>query len=125
MGGVSCLIAVAFGIFWTVLAITLTRDFPVPMVGWVFPLFGVLFVIAGLVGAVYNFLNATTRNRLSMVDITSPKEEPDPLNVRFGGQKDPQVSIEERLAKIEELRKNGTISETEFVEQRQRILAEI
>ncbi|MGN1095737.1 MAG: zinc-ribbon domain-containing protein, partial [Eubacteriales bacterium] len=33
---------------------------------------------------VYNFKNATSKNRYSSFDITDDKEEPDPLNERFG-----------------------------------------
>ena len=39
-----------------------------------------------LVNAVYNFKNATSKNRYSSFDITDGQEEPDPLNRRYGVQ---------------------------------------
>lgn len=48
-----------------------------------FPLFGVVFVIMGIVQAVYNFKNATSENRYSEFDIVDSQEEPDPLSQRF------------------------------------------
>lgn len=49
-----------------------------------FCLFGVVFVIIGIVQAIYNFQNATGKNRFSSFDITDENEELDPLNERFG-----------------------------------------
>lgn len=51
-----------------------------------FSIFGVLFVIVGIVQAVYNFKNAAGKKRYSAFDIVDGEEEPDPLNQRFGGQ---------------------------------------
>ena len=77
MEAVSSVIAVIFGIFWTITAASMGAP---PL----FPLFGVLFVILGIVQAVYNFKNATGENRYSSFDIVEDSEEPDPLNQRFG-----------------------------------------
>ena len=63
---------VIFGIFWTVMAFKMTRDSPFPVVGIIFPLFGVGFVIMGIVGVIYNARNATAKDRFSTFDITSP-----------------------------------------------------
>ena len=79
MGGVASLIAVVFGIFWTVS----TASMGAPAF---FPIFGVLFIVMGIVQAVYNFKNATGKNRYSSFDIVDSEEEPDPLNQRFGGR---------------------------------------
>lgn len=125
MGGVGSLMAVGFGIVWTIMAFAITRDAPFPVVGWAFPLFGVVFVISGLVMAAYNFFNATTKRRLSLLDVTAPGQEPDPLNVRFGQPTDGGRSVEERLGTLQKLRESGAISEAEFSEQRRRILQEI
>jgi hypothetical protein len=84
MGAFGSFIAVIFGIGWTVLAYYLTRDSPVPMVGILFPLFGVLFVVVGIVQAYYHFTNATGQKRFSAFDITDDDEERDPLNQVFG-----------------------------------------
>lgn len=127
MGGISSLTAVVFGIIWTILAFSITRKSPFPLVGWAFPLFGIIFVISGLVGAAYNFFNATTSNRLSNLDITSPGEEPDPLNALFhtNQSKKKSLATEERLVKIDTLKQKGLITESEYNEQRQRILNEL
>lgn len=77
MGAMGSVIAVIFGIFWTIGAASMGAP---PL----FPLFGVLFVIMGVVQAVYNFKNATGENRYSSFDIVEDGEEPDPLDHRFG-----------------------------------------
>ena len=48
MGAVGSVIVVIFGIFWTITAASMGAPF-------FFPLFGVLFVILGIVQAVYHF----------------------------------------------------------------------
>lgn len=68
-----------FGIFWTVSAASMGAPIS-------FSIFGVLFVIVGIVQAVYNFKNAAGKKRYSAFDIVDGEEEPDPLNQRFGGQ---------------------------------------
>ena len=78
MGAFGAIIAVIFGIFWTVS----TASMGAPAF---FPIFGVLFIIIGIVQAVYNFKNATGKNRYSSFDIVDSAEEPDPWNQRFGG----------------------------------------
>ena len=76
MGAMGSVIAVIFGIFWTIAAASMGAP-------GIFPLFGVLFVILGIVQAVYNFKNATGKNRYSSFDIVEDGEEPDPLDQRF------------------------------------------
>ena len=70
-------VAVIFGIFWTVSAASMGAP------GF-FPVFGVLFIITGIIIGVYHFKNATGKNRYSEFDITGDGEEPDPLEQRFG-----------------------------------------
>jgi hypothetical protein len=82
MGGVGSIFGIIFGIFWTIMAFSLTRNAPFP-INVFFPLFGVLFVIMGIIQAVYNFSNATGANRYSSFDITGEDEEPDPLNQAY------------------------------------------
>jgi len=77
MGGIGSAVAVIFGIMWTVFAASLGAPA-------IFPVFGVVFVLAGIAQAVYNFKNATGSERFSAFDITNENEEPDPLNRRFG-----------------------------------------
>ena len=62
MGAAGSIIAVIFGIFWTIGAASMGAP---PL----FPLFGVLFVIIGIVQTVYNLKNATGKNRYSSFDI--------------------------------------------------------
>ena len=78
IGAIVSVILVIFGIGWTIMAVR--AGAPV-----FFPIFGVLFVILGIVQAVYHFKNATGKNRYSAFDITEEGEEPDPLEERFGG----------------------------------------
>lgn len=75
MGGIMSIFIALFGVYWTVLA---------SRAGGMFMLFGVFFVIVAIVQAVYNFKNATGKNRYSQFDITDGDEEADPLNEAFG-----------------------------------------
>lgn len=77
MGGVGGIFAAIFGIIWMAAAVGMGAP-PV------FPLFGLVFIGMAVAGAVYNFKNATGKNRYSAFDIVDEHEEPDPLNVRFG-----------------------------------------
>ncbi|MDD6045216.1 MAG: zinc ribbon domain-containing protein [Clostridia bacterium] len=79
MRAIGAVIAVVFGIFWTIAAASMGAPA-------MFPLFGILFIIIGIVNAVYHFKNATGENRYSVYDITEEGEETDPLNARFGQQ---------------------------------------
>ena len=85
MSAIAAVIAVIFGIFWTITTISMGAP-------GMFPLFGVLFIIMGIVNAVYHYKNATGENRYSAYDITEEGEEPDPLNVRFEQQQKPYTS---------------------------------
>ena len=62
MGALGSVIAVVFGIFWTVSAASMGAPIS-------FSIFGVLFVIVGIVQAVYNFKNAAGKKRYSAFDI--------------------------------------------------------
>ncbi|WP_298034626.1 zinc ribbon domain-containing protein [uncultured Dysosmobacter sp.] len=81
MGALGSVIAVIFGIFWTISAVSMGAP------GF-FPLFGVLFIILGVVQVVYNLKNATGEHRYSAFDIVEDGEEPDPLDRRSGPQED-------------------------------------
>ena len=78
MGGVMSIAVAIFGIFWTITAAGIGAG--------PFALFGLVFIAIAVIQAVYHFKNATGKNRYSAFDITDGNEEPDPLNVRFGGQ---------------------------------------
>ncbi len=75
MSGIVGIFMIGFGILWTVLA---------AQASGIFALFGVLWTGIAVVITVYNFKNATNKNRYSEFDITDSNEEPDPLNERFG-----------------------------------------
>ena len=79
--GISSVFAVLFGLLWTLMA----AQSGAPIF---FTLFGVLFILVGVVQAVYNFKNAGSKNRFSAFDITEEGEEPDPLNERFGAEEE-------------------------------------
>ncbi len=75
MSGVVGIFMIGFGIIWTVIA---------AQASGIFALFGVLWTCIAIAITVYNFKNATGKNRYSAYDITDSNEEPDPLNQRFG-----------------------------------------
>lgn len=77
MGAVGSICAAIFGLIWTGAAVSMGAPI-------FFPLFGIVFVILGIVQAVYNFKNATSENRYSEFDIVDSQEEPDPFSQRFG-----------------------------------------
>ena len=94
MGGIVCIAVAVFGLLWTIGASSVSSSFGGigtfhdPGFGGgidaIFPLFGVVFIIIAVVSAVYNFKNATGKKRFSEYDIVDSREEPDPLNERFG-----------------------------------------
>lgn len=89
MGGVASVVSIMIGILWMISVSRITS----PMgelrssfsgVARILPLFGLVFISIGIANAIYNFRNATARNRYSILDITDSETEPDPLNERFG-----------------------------------------
>ena len=80
MGGISSIFVALFGVVWTVIAVSIGAGF--------MGIFGIIFIAMAVVSAVYNFKNATGKNRYSSFDITEDGEEPDPWNERFGEQRD-------------------------------------
>ena len=85
MEGMGSVIAIIFGVFWTILAAGMTSG--AGIIGVIFPLFGLCFIGIGVVNAVYHFKNATGKERYSSFDIVDSSEEQDPLNERFGEKK--------------------------------------
>ena len=79
MSGVIGIFMIGFGILWTVIA---------AQASGIFALFGVLWTGIAIVITVYQFKNATAKNRYSAFDITDAEEEPDPFNERFGNTKE-------------------------------------
>ena len=75
MSGVVGVLMISFGVLWTAFAFSFS-----PIIA----LFGVLWTGVAITITVYNFKNATGKNRYSQFDITDSNEEPDPLNERFG-----------------------------------------
>ena len=78
MGAMGSLVGVIFGVIWTGAAASMGAPA-------FFLAFGVLFILIGIVQAVYHFKNATGENRFSAFDITEDGEEPDPLDRRGRG----------------------------------------
>lgn len=76
MGGIASIAFGLFGLLWTVLVASSG--------GGAFALFGLIFIGIAVVNAIYNFRNATGKNRYSQYDITDSDEEPDPWNEKFG-----------------------------------------
>ena len=80
-GMIGNIFAAVFGVIWTLAAASMSAP---PF----FLLFGVVFVILGIVRAVYSYNQATSENRHSAYDIVDEHEEPDPLNEYFGKSTD-------------------------------------
>lgn len=78
VGGIMCIFMALFGIVWTAVVVSDGVE--------LFALFGLVFSGVAVVMAIYNFKNATGKNRYSSFDITDGGEEPDPLNERFGAK---------------------------------------
>ena len=86
MSGISSILVGVFGVAWTIGAVSMGA-------GGLFAVFGLVFVAMAVVSAVYNFKNATSKNRYSSFDITDENEEPDPWNERFGENRtEPQTT---------------------------------
>ena len=75
MSGVIGIFMIGFGILWTVLA---------AQASGIFAIFGVLCICIAIGTTIYNFKNATGKNRYSTFDIVDSEEESDPFNERFG-----------------------------------------
>jgi hypothetical protein len=127
MGVVGSIVGVVFGVFWTIMATFISSGMPQP-IKTIFPLFGVLFIVIGIANVIYGIYNTTSKNRFSVLDITSSNEETDPLNEIFGSKhqnSDSQESIESKLQELDSIRSKGLISDAEYSSQRQRILNSI
>lgn len=128
MGVVVGVFVALFGVAWTILTFKMTRGSPFPLVGIIFPLFGVGVVIVAIIGVLYNLRNTTAKDRFSVIDITTSAEESDPLHERFGHRLPPNDStetVESKLKKLDELKTKNLISAAEFAAQRTRILNQI
>lgn len=77
IGGIGGIAAAVFGVIWTVGAAAMGAP------GF-FVLFGIIFVVMAIGGMVYNFYNATRKNRFSTFDITTGSEEVDPIARAMG-----------------------------------------
>lgn len=77
IGGIGSIVVGIFGIVWIGAAVEMRAPA-------VFPLFGVVFVLAAIGGAIYNFYNAGARERLSEHDIVHHSEEGDPVARALG-----------------------------------------
>ncbi|QAT41809.1 zinc ribbon domain-containing protein [Aminipila luticellarii] len=72
MSGLSSVFVGIFGVIWTIGAAGMGAPA-------FFSLFGIVFVGIAIVQAVYNFNNATSKDRFSEFDIVDETEESDPL----------------------------------------------
>jgi hypothetical protein len=79
MNAIGAVAVVLFGLFWTGMAVMITRGAPMG-IGFIFPMFGVIFVIVGIAQAAYHLKNAKGKERFSIMDIVDKKEEGDPAD---------------------------------------------
>ena len=91
MGGIIGIAVALFGVFWTVMTIVMEAWFMIP--------FGLIFIAIAIINTIYNFKNATGKNRYSQYDITDSEEEPDPWNEKFGNNYEEQISQPQTAAK--------------------------
>lgn len=85
MGGIVGIVVAVFGVVWTVGAMSMGAP---PF----FALFGLAFVGIAIAGVVYNLYNATSRNRMSSFDVTTDREEQDPIAGALGHGEPPRKS---------------------------------
>ena len=91
MDGIGGIVGAIFGVIWTVSASSMGAP-------GLFTLFGVVFIAICLGSALYEFYNATRKNRFSEYDITEGDEEPDELNRYFSGQETPESKTTDAAA---------------------------
>lgn len=91
MSAIICIAVAIFGVIWTISAFSMGAGS--------FSLFGVVFIIIAIIQAIYNFKNATGKNRYSTFDITDEDEEIDPLNELFKSEKNESFKKEYSSAK--------------------------
>ncbi|MFC5049077.1 zinc ribbon domain-containing protein [Rubritalea spongiae] len=72
-GGFMSIFAAIFGVFWTIGATSMGAPS-------MFTAFGVIFIMAAIGSAIFNFYNATSKNRFSTFEVTRSNDEPDPLS---------------------------------------------
>jgi len=73
---IGSLIAIIFGLIWIATVIYLGKkenDLPTPLL-----LFGALFILIGVINAVYAYINAFGKKRFSLMDVVEPSEEGEP-----------------------------------------------
>ena len=69
---------VVFGVLWTICAFGMAASGGFGIIGVIFPLFGIVFIVTGIIQAAYHYKNATGKDRYSEFDITEDGEEGDP-----------------------------------------------
>ena len=89
MGAVGGIAAALFGVFWCIAAAAMGAWFMIP--------FGLIFIGMAVYGAKYDYHNATSEDRYSIIDIVNEDEEIDPLNEKYGRK----VSANQASAKKE------------------------
>lgn len=83
MGGIMSIAMGLFGLLWTILVASSG--------GGLFALFGLIFIGIAVFNAIYNFKNATGKNRYSEYDITDENEESDPWDEHFGNNEKTEI----------------------------------
>ncbi len=77
LSAVAAIGIVMFGLFWTGMAVMITSGMG-GGIAFIFPLFGVIFVLVGIAQVAYHLKNAKGKERFSLIDIVDKKEEGDP-----------------------------------------------
>ena len=77
LSAMSAFVMVLFGLFWTGITVMITKNAPWG-IGFIFPMFGIIFVILGIAQVAYHLKNARGKERFSLMDIVDKNEEGDP-----------------------------------------------
>jgi hypothetical protein len=124
-GIVVAVITTLFGVGWTIMAGAITRDSPFLVVGTIFPLFGIIFVIIGVIGihsAVKSVATHCENNTSSSEgQVTRNYVRAETLEEKPSSAK----TVEARLKELEAVKDKGIISQQEYSTQRKRILEQL
>ena len=93
MGGIVGIMLAVFGVVFLIVLINTSNSFGLQFGGGfgfspatLGIVFCIIFIIVAVIIAGYNIVNATKKNRYSVLDITDGREEPDPLNEKFSDE---------------------------------------
>lgn len=79
-----------------------------------FLMFGGLMLVMAVIGVIYNLVNATTKNRMSHLDITTPDEESDLIARAMGHDQSRKKSSDWRVTQERKIPENENKPKRKF-----------